>query len=137
MNITKEYKELTELLTDCNEMTTSIKTTYDFNNTWIRRYFRLYLDGSYTCYADYKNNCISILKANNSKSKVNKLRAFIEPKFIAFIMLEFKMSEYQVRKAIFEAFNYSKENKTELELFNCHLIEDALEMAISSEMEVN
>ena len=137
MKITKEYKELTELLTDCNEMTTSIKTTYDFNNTWIRRFFRLYLDGSYTCYEDYKHNCKSILKADNSKNKVNELRAFIVPKFIAFIMLEFKISEYQVRKAIFQAFNYSKENKTELELFNCHLIEDALEMAISSEIEVN
>ena len=125
----KQYEQLIRDLKECDEMQTTLKTTYDFDNFWIRRFFRLYLDGSYTNYDDYKNNCDIINSCNNN---VKKLRAFIVPKFISFIQEEFKMSEYQVRKAIKDAFDYSKENSTRLELFNCHLIEDALEMAKSS-----
>ena len=130
--MTKEYKELKELLIECDEMQTSITSKHEFHNTWIRRFFRLYLDGSYSNYEDYKNNCLAILSCNGN---VKKLRAFIVPKFISFIKLQFSdLSEYQIRKTIKEAFKYSKDNKTNLELFNCHLIEDALELAKSSEM---
>ena len=131
--MTKEYKELKELLIECDEMQTSITSTHEFHNTWIRRYFRLYLDGSYTNYEDYKSNCITVLLC---KGSVKKLTQFIKYKFIDFIQIEFGMSKYSIKKAINEAFRYSKDNKVNLELFNCHLIEDALELAKSSEMEI-
>tara|TARA_A100001201_G_C4021373_1_gene180708 strand:+ start:192 stop:587 length:396 start_codon:yes stop_codon:yes gene_type:complete len=129
--MTKEYKELKELLIECDEMQTSITSTHEFHNTWIRRFFRLYLDGSYSNYEDYKNNCLTILNCNGN---VKKLTSFVKNKFIDFIQIEFKMSRYSIEKTIKEAFKYSKDNKTNLELFNCHLIEDALELAKSSEM---
>ena len=132
--ITKEYKELKDLLIECDELQTSITSIHEFHNTWIRRYFRLYLDGSYTNYEDYKNNCLTILSC---KGNVKKLTSFIKIKFIDFIEVEFKISKYSIEKAIKESFRYSKDNKTNLELFNCHLIEDALELAKSSEMEIN
>lgn len=123
--MTKEYKELKELLIECDEMQTTLKTEYEFNNTWIRRYFRLYLDGSYTNYNDYRNNCDFLKKHQNN---VKKLRMFIKNKFIAFLSVEFSdLSIYKIEKTIKEAFLYNK-TKTNLELFNCNLIEDALEL---------
>jgi hypothetical protein len=130
--MTKEYKELKELLIECDEIQTSITSKHEFHNTWIRRFFRLYLDGSYSNYEDYKNNCLAILSCNGN---IKKLTSFVKNKFIDFIQIEFKMSRYSIEKTIKEAFRYSKDNKTNLELFNCHLIEDALELAKSSEME--
>tara|TARA_Y100001938_G_C7760315_1_gene268246 strand:+ start:45 stop:437 length:393 start_codon:yes stop_codon:yes gene_type:complete len=122
----KQYEELIRDLKECDEMQTTLKTTYDFDNYWMRRFFRLYLDGSYTNYYDYKTNC-EILKSCNGN--VKKLTAFIVPKFIQFIKKEFsELSEYKIRKAIKEAFNYSKNNKTQLELFNANLITDALDL---------
>lgn len=57
------------------------------------------------------------------------------PKFIEFIKAEFsELSEYKIRKAIKEAFNYSKNNTTQLELFNTHLITDALELIADCEV---
>ena len=131
--MTKEYKELKELLIDCDEMQTSITSKHEFHNTWIRRFFRLYLDGSYTNYEDYKINCITVLLC---KGNIKKLTTFIKYKFIDFIELEFKMSRCSIEKVIKDAFLYSKDNKVNLELFNSHLIEDALELAKSSEMEI-
>tara|TARA_Y100001963_G_C6665518_1_gene392550 strand:+ start:531 stop:932 length:402 start_codon:yes stop_codon:yes gene_type:complete len=120
------YEQLIRDLKQCDEMQTTLKTDYDFENFWLRRFFRLYLDGSYTNYYDYKNNC-KRLKACNGN--VKKLRAFIVPKFIAFIKTEYsELSEYKIRKAIKQAFNYSKNNITQLELFNSHLIIDALDL---------
>jgi hypothetical protein len=125
MRVTKEYKELKELLVECDEMQTTLKTKYEFNNTWIRRYFRLYLDGSYSNYNDYRNNCEFLKKHQNN---VKKLRMFIKNKFIDFLSVEFSdLSAYKIEKTIKEAFLYNK-TKTNLELFNCNLIEDALEL---------
>ena len=128
----KQYKQLIKDLKECDEMQTTLKTTYDFDNYWLRRFFRLYLDGSYTNYYDYKNNCERLKDCNGN---VKKLRAFIVPKFIEFIKAEFsELSEYKIRKAIKEAFNYSKNNTTQLELFNTHLITDALELIADCEL---
>lgn len=128
----KQYEQLIKDLKECDEMQTTLKTTYDFDNYWLRRFFRLYLDGSYTNYYDYKNNCERLKDCNGN---VKKLRAFIVPKFIEFIKAEFsELSEYKIRKAIKEAFNYSKNNTTQLELFNTHLITDALELIADCEV---
>tara|TARA_R100000231_G_scaffold105734_1_gene78332 strand:+ start:527 stop:928 length:402 start_codon:yes stop_codon:yes gene_type:complete len=128
MAITKEYKELKDLLIEC-DITSFVNkgvTEYEMNNRWIRRYFRMFLDGSYGGQGIYNENCRAITECNGN---YRKLRAFIVPRFIEFIKLEFKMSEYQIRKAIFEAFNYSKDNTTSLDAFNNLLIFDAEEMA--------
>ena len=128
----KQYEQLIKDLKECDEMQTTLKTTYDFDNYWLRRFFRLYLDGSYTNYYDYKNNCKRLKDCNGN---VKKLRSFIVPKFIEFIKAEFsELSEYKIRKAIKEAFNYSKTNTTQLELFNTHLITDALELIADCEV---
>ena len=128
----KQYEQLIRDLKECDEMQTTLKTSYDFDNYWMRRFFRLYLDGSYTNYYDYKNNCERLKDCNGN---VKKLRAFIVPKFIEFIKAEFsELSEYKIRKAIKEAFNYSKTNTTQLELFNTHLITDALELIADCEV---
>tara|TARA_R100000700_G_C3119495_1_gene109095 strand:+ start:249 stop:641 length:393 start_codon:yes stop_codon:yes gene_type:complete len=128
----KQYEQLIKDLKECDEMQTTLKTTYDFDNYWLRRFFRLYLDGSYTNYYDYKNNCERLKDCNGN---VKKLRAFIVPKFIEFIKAEFsELSEYKIRKAIKQAFNYSKNNTTQLELFNTHLITDALELIADCEI---
>ncbi len=128
----KQYEQLIRDLKECDEMQTTLKTSYDFDNYWMRRFFRLYLDGSYTNYYDYKNNCERLKDCNGN---VKKLRAFIVPKFIEFIKAEFsELSEYKIRKAIKEAFNYSKNNTTQLELFNTHLITDALELIADCEV---
>tara|TARA_R110002020_G_C16243655_1_gene769298 strand:+ start:467 stop:859 length:393 start_codon:yes stop_codon:yes gene_type:complete len=128
----KQYEQLIKDLKECDEMQTTLKTTYDFDNYWLRRFFRLYLDGSYTNYYDYKNNCERLKDCNGN---VKKLRAFIVPKFIEFIKAEFsELSEYKIRKAIKQAFNYSKNNTTQLELFNTHLITDALELIADCEV---
>mgnify|MGYP003144598771 CR=1 FL=1 len=121
----KEYNQLVKDLRQCCEMQSTIETQHELENTWIRRFFRLYLDGSYTSYEDYKNNCKII---NDANGNVKKLRMFIKNKFIDFLVTEYKFSRYTITKAIFEAFNYNTKKCT-LELFNCNLIEDALEMA--------
>ena len=127
----KQYEQLIRDLKECDEMQTTLKTTYEFDNHWIRRFFRLYIDGSYTNYDDYKNNCERLKDCNGN---VKKLRAFIVPKFIQFIQTEFsELSEYKIRKAIKEAFNYSKNNTTQLELFNANLITDALDLITECE----
>ena len=124
--MTKEYKELKELLIECDPLQTNIKDLHTFDNTWVRRFFRCYLDGSYNGYEHYKSNC-ELLKACNGN--VKKLRSFIVPQFINFLMVEFSdLSEYKIRKTIKESFNYSKDNKTNLELFNDLLIDDALDL---------
>ena len=130
--MSKQYEQLIKDLKECDEMQTTLKTRYDFDNYWLRRFFRLYLDGSYTNYYDYKNNCERLKDCNDN---VKKLRAYIVPKFIEFIKAEFsELSEYKIRKAIKEAFNYSKNNTTQLELFNTHLITDALELIADCEV---
>ena len=87
---------------------------YGFDNTWIRRYFRLFLDGSYTNYKDYNYN-VDFL--NRNKDNKRSIRAFVVGKFIDFLKLEFNdLSLYKIREAIKEAFDYSNKNKLALSL---------------------
>lgn len=70
----KQYEQLIRDLKECDEMQTTLKTSYDFDNYWMRRFFRLYLDGSYTNYYDYKNNCERLKDCNgNVKNYVHLL----------------------------------------------------------------
>ena len=59
---------------------------------------------------------------------------FLDCIWTAHIQTEFsELSEYKIRKAIKEAFNYSKNNTTQLELFNANLITDALDLITECE----
>ena len=95
------------------------RTIFDANH-WLRRNFRLFIDGSYNGYDDYKNNC-EFLTENYEDSK--KLRAFVINKFCQMIATDYECSVSSAQWAILNSMHI-----VDLELLNVELIDDARDL---------
>ena len=94
------------------------------SNSWVRRFFRLFLDGSYG-FENYPNYENLKLRYNQKKSKTQKmkvLRSFIIENFSKFGAIEFNCSRGYFQKVIVQTFS-----KNELEEINKILIEELIE----------
>ena len=94
------------------------------SNSWVRRFFRLFLEGSYG-FENYPNYENLKLRYNQKKSKTQKmkvLRSFIIENFSKFGAIEFNCSRGYFQKVIVQTFS-----KNELEEINKILIEELIE----------
>ena len=96
MNNTKMMQEKKELMEVCKEFVNS----NDKSNSYLCRFHRLYLDGSYTGYDTYKYNVnrVKSLKTNNSFEK------FAFQTFCKFVRIEFFEISTRVTNEIIKNF---------------------------------
>ena len=116
----EELRQLNDLLNEYNHL---LVNSEERLNHWLRRFFRCYIDGSYTGYDHYKRN-MDFLEQYNQHSKRDRthLRMLCRSQFIDFIEVEFKnLSRFLIVKSI-------KNNIGNLETFNQELEEDFLDL---------
>ena len=137
IDIKKSTNELYNLLVESNEFTNKDKSRYDLDNTWIRRYFRCFLDGSYLGEDQYKLN-LNLVKSIylNNKKDSQKLRPFVINQFKEFIKLEFKLGDATILNTIKKAFNYTSYSSLELNTFTNELIEDIIDIYYLNDEDV-
>ena len=90
------------------------------SNHVMRRFFRCYLDGSYSNEGDYKRNC-EYLRENENKPK--RIRSFVIMRFTSYIAVEYDCHYSTAQKAITSAFS-----KADLARLTEELINDAIDL---------
>ena len=95
-------------------------TMISCSNHFLRRSFRLYIDGSYTGESDYRANCDYV---RLHKNHYGKLRMFVITQFSRLLMADYDCSSTTARNAVVAAFT-----PDELDTLNKELIEDALDL---------
>jgi len=107
------------------------KGSYDIANHWIRRFFRLYTDGSYSyphneSGGDHHRRNVKLLKelkaqkgGLKSKSAQKKILSKVRSEFKGLIKVEYELSPAQTIKVLKAAFN-----EKQLDKFNKQLISD-------------
>ena len=95
------------------------RTIFDANH-WLRRNFRLFIDGSYNGYDDYKNNCEFITEHYED---YEKLRSFVINKFCQMIATDYECSVSTAQKAIVKSMH-----GVDLEMLNVELVDDARDL---------
>lgn len=123
----QEAKEFREILEDYLEKVAKYGLKHDkVVNHWLRRCFRLYIDGSYTYpfgeegYEHYKKN---IRYIQENKSKIKKLENLAVREFIGLIQVEFGLSPSTIVRMIKQVFT-----EEELKKLNLELIDDLLDL---------
>ena len=101
------------------EFTTTYKVI-SCSNHFLRRSFRLYIDGSYTGESDYRANCDYV---RLHKNHYGKLRMFVIDQFSRLLMTDYDCSRSTARNAVVAAFT-----RDELDALNTELIDDALDL---------
>jgi hypothetical protein len=105
--------DIKESITDCN--------------TWYRRFFRCWIDGSYLGYDHYQNNCDKV--RSNYKSD-RALRALAISSFCEFVAHEEDCSPSTVQRHLVREVSLD-----DLEALNVELIDDLRDL-VRDEMEV-
>ena len=96
MNNTKMMQEKKELMEVCKEFVNS----NDKSNSYLCRFYRLYLDGSYTGYDTYKYNVNRVKSLKTDKS----LEKFSFQTFCKFLRIEFFKDSARVTNNIIKTF---------------------------------
>lgn len=103
---------------------------YD-ENSWFRRMFRLYIEGSYSYPANepgykfverLKGKVKDILKSGSETSQQKKIRSLVVDMFMRMLEIEFEVSGSTIQKTIVKHLT-----KDELEDLNKNLISDLIE----------
>lgn len=123
-------KELIKLLTE-----------YQKEDAYIFTFFRLYIGGCYNnengskrIRENIKEQCHNIALGKKLKSSDKKLKSQCISAFLRCLGIEFDLPRHQVRKAIFIAFDYSKETPEKLNDFNDSLVAEAVHYCGYSEI---
>jgi hypothetical protein len=95
-------------------------TMISCSNHFLRRSFRLYIDGSYTGEGDYRANCDYVRLHKSSKKR---LRSFVINQFCGLLAVDYDCSRSTAQNAVTSAFT-----PDELDALNTELIEDALDL---------
>ena len=123
-NRDKTMSKSSDISTDVGQPNTHGTEGYDQTifdaNHWLRRNFRLFIDGSYYGYNDYRNNC-EFLTENYEYSE--KLRSFVINKFCQMIATDYECSVSTAQKAIVKSMH-----RVDLEMLNVELIDDARDL---------
>ena len=96
MNNTKMLQEKKELMEVCKEFVNSNNKS----NSYLSRFHRLYLDGSYTGYDTYKYNVNKVKSFKSSES----LEKFAFQTFCKFVRIEFFEDSARVTNNIIKTF---------------------------------
>lgn len=114
---------------------------YQKENAYIFEFFKLYLDGSYgqpdVAYLIRKNigeQLHNIAVGKRVKSSERRLKSQCISAFLKAVQTEFVLNRYKVNKAIFTAFEYSKETPEKLNEFNDWLVAEVTEYMGYSEI---
>ena len=92
------------------------QTIFDANH-WLRRNFRLFIDGSYGNENVYRNNCEFITE---NYEDYEKLRSFVISGFCQMIATDYECSVSTAQKAIVKSMH-----GVDLEMLNVELVDDA------------
>ncbi len=106
-------KEIQESITDCN--------------TWYRRFFRCWIDGSYLGYDHYQGTCSRVRR---DYSNDRALRALAISSFCEFVAHEERCSPSTVQRHMVR-----EVSRDDLEALNVELIDDLRDL-VRDEMEV-
>lgn len=121
MTITQKIRR--DLLTESSY--TPNGTMITCSNQFMRRNFRLYIDGSYKGEAHYTENCQFIRK---NREHPKRLRSFVISQFCDLLVADYRCSISTALRGVVSAFT-----PEDLELLNTELIDDALDL-IADEM---
>ena len=119
INGNAEVKEYIDVLSDYK------KTKSE--NSWLMRFYRTYIDGSYDNYNEamrLKDEVFTMFSKGITKpAQIKRLRMFAIMMYKKFIKLEFGLTDYQQKKALEMVFT-----KNQIETFNKVLMKQIKEM---------